>query len=41
VGLVETGADEVIVELAPSVRDGAELLDRALEVKERLTAAGV
>lgn len=41
VGLVDTGADEVIVELAPSVRDGAELLDRALEVKDRLTAAGV
>jgi probable F420-dependent oxidoreductase len=39
-GTAEAGADEVIVELHPSVRDGAELLDKALEVKDRLTTVG-
>jgi probable F420-dependent oxidoreductase len=41
VGNAEAGADELLIELQPSVRDGSELLDRALEVKERLAAAGV
>lgn len=37
----EAGADELLIELQPSVRDGTELLDKALEVKERVSAAGI
>jgi alkanesulfonate monooxygenase SsuD/methylene tetrahydromethanopterin reductase-like flavin-dependent oxidoreductase (luciferase family) len=38
---VAAGADELIIELQPSVKDGAELVDKALEIKQRLAEAGV
>lgn len=39
--VADTAADEVIVELGPSVRDGKELLDTALEMFDALAKAGL
>lgn len=39
--LVKIGADEIVLDLFPSARDGAELLDRALAVLDALTSAGL
>ena len=41
VGNAEAGATELLLELQATVRDADELLDRALEIKERLAAAGI
>lgn len=41
VGNAEAGADELLVELQMTVRYAEELLDRALEIKDRVAAAGI
>lgn len=41
VGNAEAGADELLIELQMTVRYAEELLDRALEIKDRVAAAGI
>lgn len=41
VGNAEAGATELLIELQGTVRDADELFDRALEIKDRLAAAGI
>ena len=39
--VAKLGADELVLDLFPSARDGQELRDRAVEVRDALTSAGL